>query len=55
MLQKGILFLAFRIVAVYELTNHLSVKHLESRALPILARQKNNPLKNDLLDKISEF
>jgi hypothetical protein len=23
--------------------------------LPILARQKNNPLKNDLLDKISEF
>jgi hypothetical protein len=55
MLQKGILFLAFRIVAVYELTNHMSVKHLESRALPILAKQKNNPLKNDLLDKISEF
>jgi hypothetical protein len=23
--------------------------------LPILAKQKNNPLKNDLLDKISEF
>lgn len=55
MLQKGILFLAIRIVAVYEFTNHMSVKHLESRALPILAKQKNNPLKNDLLDKISEF
>ena len=38
MLQKGVLFLAVRIVLVYELTNHLSVKHLESRALPILAK-----------------
>jgi hypothetical protein len=38
MLQKGVLFLAFRIVAVYEFTNYLSVRHLESRALPILAK-----------------
>ena len=38
MLQKSVLFLAIRIVLVYELTNHLSVKHLESRALPILAK-----------------
>lgn len=55
MLQKGVLFLALRIVAVYELTNHISMKHLERRAIPILSKQRNNPLKNDLLDKINEF
>lgn len=52
-MQKGIFLLAVRVVAAYELCSYMSEKHLETRALPILARQKNNPRKNDLLDKMS--
>lgn len=48
-----VLLTAIRIGVVYEATNYGSQSHLEKRALPILARQKNNPLKNDLLDKIN--
>ena len=52
-MQRSVLLTAIRVGIVYEATNYLSQAHLESRALPILARQKNNPLKNDLLDKIN--
>jgi len=52
-MQKGVFFLAVRVVLAYEFCSHLSERHLESRAKPILLRQKNNPLKNDLLDKMS--
>lgn len=38
MLQKGILFLTCRLVAVYEAASYLSTHHLESRATPVLAR-----------------
>ena len=52
-MMRAIVTCSFRCVVAYELCSYLSMRHLETRAIPILARQKNNPLKNDLLEKIN--
>ena len=52
-LQKTVLFLSIRVGTVYQVGNFLSQQHLENRASPVLARQRNNPGKSELIDKIN--